>query len=51
MFTCLREKLENHPEKRVMIRFPLPYKISEKIFPGNEDEKSRCEAAIYNWIQ
>ncbi|KAL9131471.1 MAG: hypothetical protein Q9217_000619 [Psora testacea] len=41
----------NRPEKRVMIRFPLPYKIGEETYPGNVDEKLRCEAATYIWIQ
>ncbi|MCJ1385572.1 hypothetical protein MMC17_008695 [Xylographa soralifera] len=39
------------PEKRVMIRFPLPYKIGGDDFPRNADEKLRCEAATYIWIQ
>ncbi|KAL8826849.1 MAG: hypothetical protein Q9170_007247 [Blastenia crenularia] len=38
-------------EKRVMIRFPLPYRIGEEFFPGNADEKLRCEAATYIWIK
>ncbi|RSL84258.1 hypothetical protein CDV31_016724 [Fusarium ambrosium] len=37
--------------KKVMIRFPLPYKIGESTHPGNADEKLRCEAATYAWIQ
>lgn len=41
----------NHIEKRVMIRFPLPYKLGEETCPGNVDEKLRCEAATYIWIQ
>lgn len=35
---------------RVIIRFPLPYKIGELEYPGNADEKLRCEAATYIWI-
>lgn len=34
--------------KRVMIRFPLPYKVGG---PENGDEKLRCEAATYIWLQ
>ncbi|UPL02692.1 hypothetical protein LCI18_013626 [Fusarium solani-melongenae] len=34
-----------------MIRFPLPYKIGESTHPGNADEKLRCEAATYAWLQ
>ena len=39
------------PGKRVLVRFPLPFKIGEETFPGNADEKLRCEAATYIWIQ
>ncbi|KAL8789575.1 MAG: hypothetical protein Q9195_006752 [Heterodermia aff. obscurata] len=38
-------------QSRVMIRFPLPYKIGEEYHPGNADEKLRCEAATYIFIQ
>lgn len=34
----------------VMIRFPLPYRVGEAAHPGNSDEKLRCEAATYAWI-
>jgi hypothetical protein len=33
------------PKNRVMIRFPLPYKLGESSHPGNMDEKVRSEAA------
>ncbi|KAK3382274.1 hypothetical protein B0T24DRAFT_5115 [Lasiosphaeria ovina] len=39
----------NLPE-RAIIRFPLPYKTGEAFFPGNVDEKLRCEAATYIWL-
>ncbi len=42
---------KNRPKGRVIIRFPLPYKVGEEKFPGNADEKLRCEAASYIWIQ
>lgn len=32
---------------RVIIRIPLPYKVGESQYPGNIDEKLRCEAATY----
>ncbi|KAF5017204.1 hypothetical protein F66182_10893 [Fusarium sp. NRRL 66182] len=35
----------------VMVRFPLPYRIGESTHPGNTDEKLRCEAATYAWLQ
>lgn len=36
--------------KRVIIRFPLGYRVGEKTCPGNGDEKLQCEAAAYVWI-
>ena len=36
---------------RVIIRIPLPYKIGEASNAGNVNEKLRCEAASYMWIQ
>lgn len=38
------------PEKRALIRFPLPYKLGESRNPGNLNEKLRCEAATFIWI-
>lgn len=40
-----------HAQKRVVIRFPLPYKIGESTNQGNAEEKLRCEAATYAWTQ
>ncbi|PLB43859.1 hypothetical protein P170DRAFT_369672, partial [Aspergillus steynii IBT 23096] len=37
--------------KRVLIRFPLPYKVGEVECPGNAEEKLRSEAATFIWIQ
>ena len=37
--------------KRVIIRFPLLYKVGESQYPGNADEKIRSEAATFIWIQ
>ncbi|ERF74114.1 hypothetical protein EPUS_06383 [Endocarpon pusillum Z07020] len=34
-----------------MIRFPLPYQVGEAFRPGNADEKLRCEAGAYVWLQ
>ncbi|EAS37542.2 uncharacterized protein CIMG_02896 [Coccidioides immitis RS] len=36
--------------RRVIMRFPLPYRVGENFRPGNADEKVRCEAATYAWI-
>ncbi|KAK2764473.1 hypothetical protein FQN54_009168 [Arachnomyces sp. PD_36] len=35
----------------VLIRFPLPYRNGESFRPGNCEEKVKCEAATYAWIQ
>ncbi|TPX21579.1 hypothetical protein DIZ76_015538 [Coccidioides immitis] len=37
--------------RRVIIRFPLPYKLEETQYPGNTEEKLRCEVATYIWIR
>ncbi|QKX57558.1 uncharacterized protein TRUGW13939_04675 [Talaromyces rugulosus] len=42
---------EHNAPKRVIIRFPLPYKVGEIEHPGNADEKLRCEAATFIWIR
>ena len=42
---------KEHPGKRMIIRFPLPYRVSEAFRPGNSDEKLRCEAGAYTWLQ
>lgn len=46
---CVPVTVDN--ERRVLIRFPLPYRIGDKACPGNSDEKLRCEAATYAWMQ
>ncbi|PTU19992.1 hypothetical protein P175DRAFT_0509952 [Aspergillus ochraceoroseus IBT 24754] len=42
---------DDNAPKRVLIRFPLPYKVGEIQHPGNADEKLRCEAATFIWIR
>lgn len=37
--------------RSVFVRIPLPYKVGETEFPGNAEEKLRCEVASYLWIQ
>ena len=44
-------KWNRRPKNRVMIRFPLPYKLGESSNPGNMDEKVRSEAATYVWMK
>lgn len=33
------------------MRFPQPFKVGEDFRPGNAEEKLRCEAATYIWLQ
>ncbi|MCJ1446451.1 MAG: hypothetical protein MMC23_006956 [Stictis urceolatum] len=44
---CIPVSVSNHQIRRVVIRFPIPYKIGEVHFPGNTDEKIITEAATY----
>ncbi|PTU25487.1 hypothetical protein P175DRAFT_0514203 [Aspergillus ochraceoroseus IBT 24754] len=36
---------------QVLFRIPLPYRVGERIKPGNADEKIRCEAGTYAWLE
>ncbi|RAH72998.1 uncharacterized protein BO66DRAFT_418475 [Aspergillus aculeatinus CBS 121060] len=36
---------------KVILRLPLPYRVGEDFRPGNGDEKVRCEAGSYAWLQ
>lgn len=40
-----------HLPRQAIIRIPLPYRAGEEHYPGNVDEKLRCEAATYIWLQ
>ncbi|KAM5449605.1 hypothetical protein MaudCBS49596_004726 [Microsporum audouinii] len=42
---------EQQPGDRVLLRLPLLYKVGEAFRPGNADEKIRCEASTYAWLQ
>jgi hypothetical protein len=35
----------------VIMRFPLPYRVGDDFSPGNSDEKVRCEAGAYAWLE
>ena len=37
--------------KKVMMRFPFPFRTGEAFRPGNVDEKVRCEGGTYVWLQ
>ncbi|OJD15684.1 hypothetical protein AJ78_04060 [Emergomyces pasteurianus Ep9510] len=39
------------PSQRLMLRFPLKYRVGDSFQPGNGDEKLRCEAGTYAWFQ
>ena len=41
------DKRAYHHARRVLIKFPLPYKVGESQHPGNAEEKLRCEAAAF----
>ncbi|KAE8149392.1 hypothetical protein BDV25DRAFT_156391, partial [Aspergillus avenaceus] len=49
--TIQRWKGRQQPGGCVLLRFPLPYRVGEKARPGNGDEKIRCEAGAYAWLQ
>jgi hypothetical protein len=44
-------KQKKQPGGRVLLRFPLPYRVGDAFRPGNGDEKIRCEAGAYAWLQ
>ncbi|KAJ5246544.1 hypothetical protein N7468_001527 [Penicillium chermesinum] len=51
---CIRADIDEQgslSKKQVMVRFPLPYRIGESPHPGNSDEKIRCEAGTYAWLE
>lgn len=48
---CIPVTVTIRSAKRVILRLPLPYRIGEDFMPGNGDEKARCEAGTYAWLQ
>ena len=48
---CIPVTVGTSTTKRVIFRLPLPYKVGEDFMPGNGDEKVRCEAGTYAWLQ
>lgn len=48
---CVPINIRGMCDKRVLLRFPLPYKVGEAFNPGNGDEKIRCEAGTYAWLE
>ncbi|KAM5441184.1 hypothetical protein MferCBS31731_003612 [Microsporum ferrugineum] len=43
--------IRGQSKHRVLLRLPLPFKVGEAFRPGNADEKIRCEAGTYAWLQ
>ncbi|CAK7262921.1 hypothetical protein SEPCBS119000_000221 [Sporothrix epigloea] len=37
--------------RRVVLRLPMAAKCAESMYPGSIEEKMRCEAAMYVWMQ
>lgn len=51
---CIPVQINTHNElgtNKILVRIPLPYRIGEAFRPGNADEKLRCEAGTYAWLQ
>lgn len=46
---CIPVYIED--SKRVLMRFPLPYRVGDRFCSQNGDEKVRCEAGTYAWLQ
>lgn len=42
---------KQQPGKRLLLRFPLPYRVGDAFRPGNGNEKIRCEAGAYAWLE
>ncbi|KAE8355183.1 hypothetical protein BDV28DRAFT_129457 [Aspergillus coremiiformis] len=48
---CIPITINTRSVKRLILRLPLPYRVGEDFMPGNGDEKVRCEAGTYAWLQ
>jgi hypothetical protein len=48
---CIPVYLNPPSEERVLFRVPMPFKIGEDKYPGNIEEKLRCEVATYIWMR
>lgn len=46
---CVPVSINN--SSKVLVRFPLPHRVGDSFRPGNSDEKVRCEAGTYAWLQ
>ncbi|EER28632.1 hypothetical protein D8B26_001096 [Coccidioides posadasii str. Silveira] len=44
-------KCKEQPGNRVLLRFPLPYRVGGASQEGNGNEKIQCEAGTYAWLQ
>lgn len=48
---CIPVMIGSWNNKKLLMRFPLPYRVGEAFRPGNCDEKIRCEAGAYSWLE
>lgn len=49
--TVKKWKGKRQSGNRLMFRLPLPYRVGDAFRPGNGDEKVRCEAGTYAWLE
>ncbi|OBT48362.1 hypothetical protein VE00_01149 [Pseudogymnoascus sp. WSF 3629] len=47
---CVPVTISTWQGKRALLRFPLPYRVRDSFQPGNGNEKIRCEAGTYAWL-
>ena len=48
---CIPVQVSSRDSQKLMLRCPLPYKLGDEQQSGNVEEKLRCEAATFTWIQ
>lgn len=48
---CVPITIDDWNEKRVLVRFSIPYRVGEAVIPDNRDGKIRCEAGAYAQCQ
>ncbi|KAK2773118.1 hypothetical protein FQN52_004710 [Onygenales sp. PD_12] len=45
---CVPISIRGH--RQILMRFPILHRVGESFRPGNADEKIRCEAGTYTWL-
>jgi hypothetical protein len=48
---CVPVAIDSGGRPQVIIRIPLPYRVGYRFRPGNADEKLRCQAGAYAWVE